>query len=236
MTEKKPLTPQQENNTLAAELALGLLTGDEKKAAIDRLAQDVDFAESVHEWQERLAGMAEGMTPVMPPARAWHGIREKLGHVQAVLLEDPIETLRPWWRKPLGALTGFAAIAVAVFLWMQVTPKPPGDGQDYQAQLVSDNPALSVVAHLQGREIKVTLEKGAVPDGRDFEIWWIDPDGADPTSLGLVPASGSAIVTLPKDLVPQKGVKIALSDEPEGGAPTGKVTGTVVAVSDLISF
>ncbi|RMC33261.1 hypothetical protein [Paracoccus alkanivorans] len=117
MTEKAPLTPQQEDDALAAELALGLLEGEEAQAAVARLSDDPAFAQSVRDWQERLAGMTEGLTPVMAPARAWQGIRERLGHIAAPLTEDPAKS-PSWWRGPAGMLLGLIVIAaIAAFLW-----------------------------------------------------------------------------------------------------------------------
>lgn len=234
MTEDRPLTPEEQDDALAAELALGLLDGDEAQQAVARLSQDPGFAQQVRDWQERLAGLAEGLTPVMAPARARQGIREKLGHSHAPLSEDPTET-RGWWRSPIGAVLGLLAVAaVAAFLWFPgQTPTPPTAGPDYQAELVSEDQALRVAARLEGDEMEIALENGGAAEGRDYEIWWIRPDGSAPISLGVVPHEGSARMTLPEGLDPSEGIKIALSDEPAGGSPTGQATGPIVAIADL---
>ena len=57
MTEDAPLTPQEEDQALAAEMALGLLDGDDLTAATARMADDAEFARTVRDWHERLAGM-----------------------------------------------------------------------------------------------------------------------------------------------------------------------------------
>lgn len=232
MTEDTPLTPEQEDDALAAELALGLLESEEAQAAVARLSEDPAFAQNVRDWQEHLAGMAEGMTPVMAPARAWQGIRERLGHIAAPLTEDPAKTL-PWWRGPLGVLAGLVAVAaIAMFLWL------PGSVQDtagpgYRAELVSEDEALRIAALLENREIEITLEQGAAADDRDFEIWWIESDGSAPVSLGLIPPSGSTRVGLPEDATPGEDVQIAISDEPKGGSPSGEATGPILAIASL---
>lgn len=231
-TKEATLTAQQENDLLAAELALGLLTGEDEEGAMARAAQDVEFAKSVLEWQERLAGVADGMTAVMPPARAWHGIREKLGHVQPVLIEDPVDTMRPWLRRPLGIILGVVAIVLVVFFWLQLTSTVPDDDSEYQAQLISEEKGVSVTANLQDRTIKTTIENGRPAEDRDFAIWWIGPDG-NTVFLGLLAADGRAEVPLPDGLVFQDGVKITLSEEPKGSTQTDKITGLVVAVADL---
>lgn len=235
MTDETTLTPQQEDDALAAELALGLLEGEEAKAAVTRLSEDPAFAQNVRDWQERLSGMAEGMTPVMAPARAWQGIREKLGHVAAPLTEDPTRS-HPWWRGPAGIFAGLCAVAaIALFLWL------PGSVQDtsgpaYRAELISEDEALRIAARLESREIEVTLEQGSAAEGRDFEIWWIEPDGSAPVSLGVIPESGSARVSLPEGATPGESVKIAVSNEPTGGSPTGQATGAVLAIASLTAL
>lgn len=234
MTEDTPLTPDEDDEALAAELALGLLEGDEAQAAVSRLAEDPGFAQAVRDWQERLAGLADKLTPVMAPARARQMIREKLGHSHAPLAEDPNQR-RPWWRGPIGALLGAAAVAaVAAALWLPgQTPVTPDAGPDYRAQLASEDSALRVAANLEGDEMEIVLEQGGAAEGRDYEIWWIRPDGSAPISLGVVPQTGSARMTLPGTLDPSEGIKIALTDEPAGGSPTGQATGPIVAIADL---
>ncbi|MDN5567660.1 MAG: anti-sigma factor [Paracoccus sp. (in: a-proteobacteria)] len=232
MTEDAPLTPLEEDQALAAELALGLLDDDETKAATARMAEDTVFAQAVRDWHERLASLAENLTPVMAPARARHAIRQRLGHASAPLANDPTDR-RAWWRGPMGALTGLlAAAAVAAFLWLpgqQATAPQPG----FQAQLQVQNSPMRVAARLDGREMEIAMENGTPPSDRDLEIWWIKPDGSAPVSIGLVPRDGNLRMTLPEGLDPAEDVQIALSDEPLGGSPTGQATGPVVAISPL---
>lgn len=244
MTDDAPLTPEQQDDALAAELALGLLEGDEAQAAVARLSSDPAFAQLVRDWQERLAGLADGLTPVMAPARARQRIRETLGHGAAPLSQPAGSAARaPWWRGPVGAILGLGAVAaLAAVLWLpglQGTAPPSGAPTEtttapaYQAQLATEDDSLRVAARLEGRALEVALERGAAAEGRDYEVWWIGTDGSAPVSLGLVPRSGQARLALPEGLEPGDGIQIALSDEPAGGSPTGQATGPVVAIAGL---
>lgn len=231
MTEDAPLTPQEEDEALAAEMALGLLEGDDLTAATTRMAEDADFARAVRDWHERLAGMAENLTPVMAPARARHAVRERLGHASPPLANDPTER-RAWWRGPMGAfggLLGAAALAVLFILPGQDPAPQPG----FQAELQVQDTQMRVAARVDGREMEIAMEGGTPPADRDLEIWWIKPDGSAPISIGLVPRDGNLRMTLPEGLDPAEDIKIALSDEPLGGSPTGQATGPVVAISEL---
>ena len=230
MSDEVELTPLEEDEALAAELALGLLEGAEAQAAVDRLSTDPAFAQAVRDWQERLAGLADRLTPVMAPARARQGIRQRLGHALPPLENDPLERA-PWWRRPIGALSGLLAVAaVAAFLWLpgQNAPSAP----QYGAELVAQDADLRVDARVEGREMRLALQSGPAAEGRDWEVWWIGGDGAA-ISLGVMPRDGEMRMTLPKGMDPSSQVRIALSDEPEGGSPTGQATGPVVAVADL---
>ncbi|MBW7056570.1 anti-sigma factor [Paracoccus bogoriensis] len=236
MTEDLPLTPEQEDQALAAELALGLLDGPEAEAAVARLSTDLAFAQLVRDWQERLAALAESLTPVMAPARARQGIRERLGHSAAPLSEDPAAP-SGWWRGPWAVLAGLLAVAVlAAILVLPALPgreAPAPAGPDYRAELLSEDQALRVSARVEGREMEIALESGPAAAGRDYEIWWIEPDGSAPISIGLVPRTGNLRMALPAGLEPSDAIRIALSDEPEGGSPTGQATGPVVAIASL---
>lgn len=228
------LTPDQENDALAAEYVLGLLDEDDLRAARQRVGSDVEFAALVLAWQERLAGFADELTPVMAPARARLHIQRSLGHIAEPLSDMPqIRASRGrgagggrggWMGWLLGAVVA-GAVALGVILL-------PQDGADYAADLVSDPAGLRVETRLDGRDLRIQVAQGGAVDGRDLELWWIDGDAA-PVSLGVLPRSGDLTVALPAGLEARDGVQLALSDEPLGGSPTGQPTGEVVAASPL---
>lgn len=250
-TDDLPLSGPERDHALAAEMALGLLEGDEARAAADRQAADPAFAREVRMWHERFAALADELTPVLPPARARHAIRERLGHASAPLANDPTETT-PWWRGTFGVIAGLVvAAAVALFVILPglrqsgTGPGTAGSGAGggdavqqaaYRAVLQSDESSLRVEAQLSGREMQISLRDGGAAAGRDLEIWWIAPDGSAPISIGLVPQDGDLRMTLPEGMEPSAEVQLALSDEPQGGSPTGQATGPVVAIGRLTSL
>lgn len=234
MSDDPILTPEQLDELLAAELALHLLEGDEARQAATRLAEDPALAHRLREWQERLAAMADDLTPVMPPARARQRIREELGHIAPPLSTLPDARIR-WWQRPLGLLAGLvgvAALALVVSVPMLRGPATPG----YQAEMVWQDASMRVMARLEGRRLEVALQNGQPGPGRDLEIWWVKPDGSAAISLGLVPRQGVMRMELPAGLAMVQGVRIALSDEPQGGSPTGQATGPIVAIAPLTSL
>jgi len=228
------LTPEQQDDILAAEIALGLAAPDDAQQAVARLAADPAFAQRVRDWQERLAVLAEELTPVMPPVRARQRIREDLGHISAPL-SHMIDSRIRWWQRPLplisAAAGAVAAVALVVMLALPVLRGP--ELPSYQAALASSDATMRVDARVDGREVEVMLMDGTVPEGRDWQVWWISPDGSAPVSLGLVARKGPMRTSLPEGIDMVEGVRIALSEEPAGGSPTGQATGPMFAMAPL---
>lgn len=232
MSDDLPPDPTpDDDDLLAAELALGLIEGEDAQRAVARLGTDPGFAQQVRDWQERLAALADELVPVMPPARARQHLREALGHSHAPLSE-PLDSRIRWWQRPL-ALFG-AAVAVAALALVLAMPMLRGLGQPgWQAELVLADPVARVMTHVEGRKVSVELMAGTVPEGRDWQVWWIAPGGAAPVSLGMVARDGMMRMTLPQGMKMGPGVRIALSDEPAGGSPTGQATGRMIASAML---
>jgi RNA polymerase sigma-70 factor (ECF subfamily) len=101
---------------IAGELTLGVLPDDEAQAAVQRLSTEPEFAQGVRDWQDRLAVLAEGLTPVMPPARARQRMREELGHGVPPLSVDPTDQDRGGNRAWL-LLLAILVIAALAFFW-----------------------------------------------------------------------------------------------------------------------
>ncbi|AUH33359.1 anti-sigma factor [Paracoccus tegillarcae] len=226
------LTPEQENEALAAEFALGLLEPDEAEAVHQRMVNDPVFASAVRDWQERFSAMADELTAVMPPARAMLNIQRALG-----LVDEPLSKV-PEIRRGRGKQTGggwfgwLAGAVVAGAVALAVILLPQTDAPGFAADLVAEQGVLRVEARLDGRDMEVALAEGAPADDRDFELWWIADQDATPVSLGVLPRDGRASMTLPEGLEPGDTVQLAVSDEPLGGSPTG-VHGPVLAIGPL---
>ena len=58
------------------------------------------------------------------------------------------------------------------------------------------------------------------PQGKDYELWWVDEAGT-PHSLGVLPQRGERSVSVPEAGAGLDTGALAISREPEGGAPEG---------------
>jgi anti-sigma-K factor RskA len=215
MTGEAPLTPEEEEEALAAELALGLLAGEERAAAEARAARDPGFAARVEGWRARLAPLDDEVAEVPPPA----SLRAR---VLATALPAPPAPRRLPWRAALipGALAGGLAAALAFALYL-AAPAPRGVEV---ARLATQDARLVYEVRHEGGALTVarTAGEGAAP-GQVHELWIIAP-GAAPVSLGLLDRGGLS-VPYP---VPPAGWTLAVSVEPAGGSPTGAPTGPVI--------
>ena len=86
------------------------------------------------------------------------------------------------------------------------------------------------------RVITVKAVGGApVPADRSLQLWML-PDGAAPKSLGVLPATGLARITLPA--LPDQALAgvaaLAVSLEQAGGSPTGQPTSAPIYTGKLI--
>lgn len=219
-----PLSP--DDGMLAAEYALGLLEDDEARAAAARVLTDAGFAAEVRFWQERLAGLADEIAPAaVSPALKRRLMRRLFGAEE-----------RRWWQAAwLWQGATALSLAAAAFLAVEVArfDRVP---TLYTAELVSEDGALRVLAVYDSvtGHIRVTRTDGAAAQGRDLELWAIGGDGV-PVPVGVLPddevragyevpeAVRAALATL----------TLAISDEPDGGSPTGQPTGAILAVGQV---
>ena len=227
MSDLPPPTPEDEDDFLAAELALGLAEGDDLTRAQDRVRRDAIFAAQVAAWHERLIVLADSIAPVTPHKR-----------VKKALLASLFPKIRVPLMQRLWVWQGisFAAIALLAYITVPMlrppVPTPQGAPQVFATQLTGDVDDLTVLAVLDPARGDIALRRtaGAAPAGRVLELWAILPEQA-PISLGVLPADAVARVALPAELAAQVAqITLAISDEPPGGAPAGAPTGAVRAV------
>ncbi|MEX0407564.1 anti-sigma factor [Aquibium sp. LZ166] len=230
----------RDDDTLAAEYVVGVLSADERRAVSARIESDPAFARLVDQWEAHLSPMDE-FVPAEPPASAKRKLDERLfanGPAEAGSRSSGPAGL--WsslalWR----GLTAAAVVAVAL-LAVQPYLGQPGQPEQGAGRLVASlAPQQSDVHYFVVYDARendiglshVTGERGA---DQDFELWVIEGD-QPPASLGVVPAGTSVHLAVDQALSRkiEQGAVFAISLEPRGGSPTGQPTGPVVAAGDL---
>jgi anti-sigma-K factor RskA len=214
-------------DALAAQYALGTLSPRARRRMARAARSQPAVARAISAWEMRLATLAEAIPGVTPPPRVWEGIRTRLGMA---------ETLPPrgsWWSS-LGFWRGlaFASLAAVVAFTVALLAGRPGEPSAIVVVLAGQDgkPALVATANRDGRVLTVkSVAPVEVAAGRTLELWAL-PQGANPRSLGLIPATGVGKLTLPDeaDVAFQGTPALAVSLEPSGGSPTGLPTGPVL--------
>jgi len=220
-----------DDELIAAEYALGVLSGADRIAAEQRIARDHGFARLVAEWEQRLAPWAAEISDVVPPAQVWDRIADAL--------PAPAQTGSLWhslafWRGlslAAGALAA-ASLAALIYIGALTQPQPlvatiEGDGHRHFVATI--DPKRSTVAVVPAA---FSADATRVP-----ELWLIPADGK-PRPVGLLRADRTVTLALPADLAAlAKGdAVLAVSLEPPGGSTTGLPTGPVIATGKLTNL
>jgi anti-sigma-K factor RskA len=241
MTDDRNLP--EDPSDLAAEYALGVLTGDELRRARELERSDAEFRAHLARWSGRLAPMLDEIEPVSPPQAAWAAIADRTGGPvednNVVQLHRRVQQ----WRGIAAAMTALAACLAIVV----VTGLPRPGVAPVEVRQPAAAPLVAMLGD-QDRQMKVVASwdpaarqlvlavAGDMPSDpkHSHELWVIPPDGK-PRSLGTMGRGKQMHMRLADALAQllQQGATIAISVEPPGGSPTGAPTGPVVASGAL---
>jgi anti-sigma-K factor RskA len=222
----------------AAEYALGVQDGDQRRRTQRRIAADAAFARRVSAWEDRLAGLYGEMRPLEPPTHVWPGVRRRLGWAAVTSARRGVWQSVGFWRAAAAA----ALVATGLLAVLTTVRQPPAPAPVAQAVTI-----LSLEDGSPGYLATLDAGTGALqlvpvprePDGggRVPELWLIPP-GEAPRSLGLVSTQEARRVVVPANLrrALTAGSALAVSLEPPGGAPQGAPTGPIVAQGAITSI
>lgn len=225
----------EDDELLAAELAFGLIDGEERQVAESRIGRDAPFTRAHARWQAYAAAMFADRGEAPRPS-VWSAIEARLP-ANDVAPSASAKSLR-WWQ--MGTL---AASAAAVVLGVVSMQKP---ATVFVHVPVAQAPTAPMVAVLTGKKGLVTVSFDpasgrmvSAASGLDIgdhspELWVIPADGK-PRSMGLMNASAPGWGKVPTmaSSVMAAGVTIAVSLEPDGGSPTGQPTGPVILTGKM---
>jgi anti-sigma-K factor RskA len=115
-----PPIPIDERDQLAAELALGVLEGEELAQARALAAEDADFRAAVATWLGRFAPLLDEVEPVEPPATVWGEVERRLGSRGAA--NDNVERLHRRLNMWRGLAAGASALAATMAVVLVTRP------------------------------------------------------------------------------------------------------------------
>lgn len=217
---------REEDYQLAAEYVLGLLSESERDEFERRLQLEPRLREEYQYWSEHFASMADSLEQVAPSPSVKSELEGKLAK----------ETTALWWQKwrssPVVGWGMAAALLIGLSVWLLT---PQSFTPDYMATLHSVENRLEVAAFYDQDSALLQLEprQGRALPGRDLELWIIVAEQS-PVSLGVLSMDKTQKIAVPDSFVKQiVGASLAISDEPEGGSPTGLPTGAVLVVAEV---
>lgn len=227
----------EDDDILAAEYALGLLSPEEAAATEARLKTDGPLSLRVAWWRDQLSPLAVE-TAAEPAAHVWQGIETRLG-----VNDNAPDRARPWkW-----ATGGMGAVAAALLAVIALRPVPAP--LPVPVPVPAPAPAAPMVASLSGaRGMAVTVafdsSNGRLlvtpvaldPGKGDAELWVIPVGQTVPVSLGVIDAraAGNHDVDAAHAALVTPGATFAISQEAKGGSPTGAAQGPIVASGKII--
>jgi anti-sigma-K factor RskA len=220
-----------EDELLAAEYALGVLAGAERRAAEQRFAADRAFARLVTAWEQRLAPWAAEIPDVSPSPQVWDRIANAL---PAQTQSGGLWQSLTFWRGLSFAAGALAAVCLAGVIYLgMLAPQQPlvatiegGGHRHFIATIDTKRGTVAVVP------AAFSADATRVP-----ELWLIPSDGK-PRPVGLLRADQTVTLALPAELaaLAKSDAVLAVSLEPPGGSTTGLPTGPVIATGKLTSL
>lgn len=224
----------------AAELALGVLDGDERAGALRRVLAEPAFAAEVARWRDQLALMLDAVPAEAPGPGLFDRIERSLDGGPARVTTPP----RSWVWPGIAGASGLAAAAALTLLVLRPEPTvlppaaPPAPAAPAPLLVAAIAPTAKgkpVGAVYDARAGIVRLGAATLADARhDAELWVIGGDGV-PYSLGLLRrGQTTALPVAPANRARLTATAVlAVSIEPIGGSRNGAPTGPVVAKGAL---
>lgn len=244
---------EQEFAEMSAASALGALDAEQQQAFDLALAMHPDWRGIAERDVETAAALADYAPEVEPPAELRHHILTRielapqtdalpLGVVPSPSTGAIQTQSRTRWMRSMFALAasfvllvalGFAAVSVndwinrppEVVALQEVQSAP--DAQSATAEIEGGGISTVYWADSVGKAVIVSDGLPQIADDQSYELWFVRGE-ASPIPAGAFSASGERTETWILDGEMEPGDTIAITIEPEGGAPDGVPTGDAI--------
>lgn len=223
----------EDDIALAAEYVLGLLDTAGEAQARARIATDAGFAAEVDAWQLRLEPLLAG--DEAPSSHIWSGIEAALPVPSE---QDTGASKLLFWRTLTGISVSAAAILGILLLQQPDTPTVPAPEAPLIAALGSETGEASLTASYDSSTGQMIVTPVSLDTGKLYPELWIIPADGQARSLGIIEMGSATSMTVPADMRQYMGAggTLAITPEPEGGAPGGKATGPVIASGKIATI
>ncbi len=230
--------PLDDDQALAGELALRVLSPAEEAAARAREAAEPAFAAHVAAWNDQLAGLADDIAPVQPSPWVWPRVEAGLAP-PAAANDNGVVFWRRWAIGSTGLLA--ASLAAVAMLMAQPAPAPVAPAAPVAvtrvATLTLENGAAAMtLAYDPGTgELYLAPTEAMAGDARVPHLWLVMPEGGVQL-VGAIDGAATSRHSLGRALSGPAGQAnaVAVSMEAPGHTPApNKPDGPVVASGEL---
>lgn len=234
---------------LAQRYVLGSQHGAARRRMTSLIQRRGDVKNAVARWEERLSPLAWRLVPIAPSELVWQRICRELGIGRDRSAEKAPSTAGVW----TAAAASFAAAVIMAVGWWNATQQPPEIVTETVVETVVEtlvaDVSVAVVVSDDGQPLWLTRITPATAEltaraigavdaqaNNDYELWALT-DAGTPVSLGLLPQTGEATLTLDPDalLALNTTSTLAVSLEPLGGSPQPTPTGPVLFTAALLA-
>lgn len=228
---------------IADEYVLGLLDAADQAAVEAEMERNAALAQAIGQSRERYLPLDLATPPAPVPAALWEQIDATLSQatpavpfggatlapetVLAPAANDNRDNRRFGWKAAaLSSMAATLSLAVALTwsLGRQAEPlviavllNEAGEVQAVVEDFGNDRASIRLLADI------------AVPDDKAVEVWTLPSAEMGPISLGLLEGGQSRQLKAPALPRPQDAQLYEITLEQEGGSPTGRPTGPVLA-------
>jgi anti-sigma-K factor RskA len=222
----------EDDIALAGEYVLGLLDAGGEATANARIATDTGFAAEVEAWRLRLQAMLA--EEEAPPPNVWAAVEAALPSPTG----QDVGGKLMFWRTLAGMSVGLAAILGILLMQKPDAVPAPVPAAPLIAALGSETGAASLTASYDAKTGRMIVTPVSLDTGQLYPELWIIPADGKARSLGIVEAKSATSMVVPADMREFMGAggTLAITPEPEGGAPDGKATGPVIASGKIATL
>lgn len=228
----------------AAELALGLLDGEDRAAAMRRVLADPAFAADVERWRAHFGVLFDGWPEATPPADGLARLEAAIAPAKPSANDNPPAGANNRLWQGIAGLSSLVAATLAGVMVLRLAPAPPPPPTVVQA---APGPVLVAALSPTGKGAPIAaiydvargdLRIGAADladSAHSAELWVIPATDKVPRSLGLLRTGARTALAIGNANRRRfaAGATLAVTLEAPGGSPDGKPKGPVVAAGSL---